>query len=77
MTDMQAAILSVVERICSPDSGFTTGEIADCVARQPGRDSNRKHSAYVLQELCALEAIGRVRRLDDKMPIVWCKRPTA
>jgi hypothetical protein len=73
MNNFQAAIMKVVDRLCSTESGYCTSEIADLVGRQPGRDSNRRHSAYVLQELFALEAVGRVRRLDDKLPIVWCK----
>lgn len=72
MTDMQATIMQVVDRFGSP-AAFETADIAFLVARQPGRDSNRKHSAYVLQELCALEALGLIRRKDDRTPILWVK----
>jgi hypothetical protein len=73
MTDMQTAIMTIIDRDCTRTSGVATAWVASCVGRQPGRDSNRKHSAFVLSELCGLEAIGRVRRMDDEMPIVWCK----
>ena len=73
MTDMQATILKVINRFGAHDISTTTAEVAIFVARQPGRDSNRQHSAYVLQELCALEALGHIRRKDDRTPIHWVK----
>lgn len=69
----QEAVLAVVERHSTATSGWCTAEIAQFVGRQPGAVNARQHSAAVLRELRALEAAGRVRRLDDKLPIVWCK----
>lgn len=71
--DMQVAIMSVVEWLCTGDTGYSTSAIARFIGRQPGHDSDRKHSALILRELRALEKAGRVHRLDDKLPIVWCR----
>lgn len=73
MTEMQTIVLRLVETHCQYDVGHLTSFFAGLVARQPGRDSNRKHSAFVSGVLHELEVLGHVRRLDDKTPIVWCK----
>ncbi len=73
MTDIQKAVLKVVGRMCSMFSGYSTGDIAYYIARQPGRTSNRQHSALIGRELRALESAGLIRRLDDQKPVVWCK----
>jgi hypothetical protein len=73
MTEMQSILLDLVSRICTTDSGWCTSEFALLVGRQPGHDSDRKHSALILRELKALEASGYVCRLDGQAPRVWCK----
>ncbi len=74
MTDLQKAVLSLVERRFD---GYCTGDIAALSARQPGSDSNRQHSALIGRALRALEKAGLVRRLDDKKPVVWCRQSAA
>lgn len=71
--DFRAAVLKTVDLHFWHGGKFTTADIASIVGRQPGRDSNRKHSAHVLEQLCALEAIGHVRRSEDGPPVVWIK----
>lgn len=73
MTDFERAVLSAVTLYCTGNSGFVTGHIASLVGRQPGRDSNRKHSVAVSEALHTLEVLGHVRRLDKGSPIVWCR----
>jgi hypothetical protein len=73
MTDMQTLLLRWVEKHCTSESGYCTVEIAAMVARQPGHESNRQHSALIQREMRALEAMRLVHRLDTKLPIVWCR----
>lgn len=73
MTDLQAVVLSVVNRFCGTSSGFCTGELAAHIGRQPGHEGNHQHSALIGRELRALERAGLVGRLDNLKPVVWRK----
>ncbi len=70
-TTFRDAVRLAVDRLFRPD-GFTTRELAKFVDRQPGRESTRKHSAAVMQELHSLAVLGIVRR-GEGSPIVWHK----
>lgn len=72
MTDMQATILRAIDAHFGIH-GFLVGDIAPFIARQPGHESNRQHSALISRELRALEKAGLVCRLDDLKPVVWGK----
>ena len=52
-------------------SGLIVGDFAPLIARQPGRESNRKHSAFVAAQFLDMEARGLIRRADDQKPILW------
>lgn len=76
MDDIRQVVLRTVDKVCSDNSGFCTGDIANLIGRQPGHESNQQHSALIGRELRALEKAGLVGRLDDKKPVVWVKART-
>jgi hypothetical protein len=71
LTSIQLAILRALN-FDSGYGGFVIGNIASFVARQPGHESNRAHSALISLECRTLERAGLLRRLDDETPIAWC-----
>jgi hypothetical protein len=77
MNDFQAVVRHVVNERCSTDSGYATRGIAEFVARQPGHESTRQHSALVGAALRLLADCGYIARLDDQKPTIWCKAPSA
>lgn len=74
LTEMQRIVLDVVNRHTSPGSGCSTNWVASFIGRQPGKESNRKHSAMVSEVLHELESLGRIRRKDGRSNISWCRK---
>jgi len=74
LTELQEAVLLVVKRHTAPGSGCSTNWVASFIGRQPGKESNRKHSALVSEVLHELESLGRIRRKDGRSNISWCRK---
>lgn len=55
----------------SPSSGDTTNGLAQLIGRQPGRDSDRSHTAWVVGILQDMERAGLIQRMGSEYPIVW------
>lgn len=56
---------------CHSSSGCVTGDFTPLMGRQPGRESNRQHSAYVAGLLLGMEKRGLIIRADENKPILW------
>lgn len=56
---------------CHSSSGCLAADFTALVGRQPGRDSNRQHAAYVAGLLLGMEKRGLIVRADTNKPILW------
>lgn len=70
----QECILRELGR-CLPSTGLVVGDFTCRIGRQPGRESNRKHTAYVSRLLLDLEKRGLIVRADEQKPILWRLKP--
>ena len=64
---------SVLALLGNSVGGFCTRDLAPLIGRQPGHESNRKHSALIHKACAQLEGHGRIKRLDNEKPVAWTK----
>lgn len=74
LSDFQRAVLAAVNHFCAFKHGHVTSELAECVGRQPGADSDKQHTLAVRRALTALEERGLIGRMDDEYPVVWVRK---
>ena len=56
-------------------SCLVVGDLTYRIGRQPGKESTRKHAAYITRLLLDLEKRGLIVRADEERPIVWRLKP--